>query len=113
MVGKQAREEHRSLSNNPSAITCVVSSAVRALPCQGRSRGFESRTARIMLNKRFRHFKGNEYVVIALGKDTESMNDVVVYQALYGDNEVWVRPLEMFLDSVLVNGKIVDRFSEI
>lgn len=66
-----------------------------------------------MLNKRFRHFKGNEYVVIALGKDTESMNDVVVYQALYGDFDVWVRPLEMFLDTVVVDGKVVNRFSQI
>lgn len=60
---------------------------------------------------KYRHFKGNEYEVICLAKDSENLNDLVVYKALYGDGQVWVRPLKMFLEQVEVNGEKVDRFA--
>ncbi len=60
---------------------------------------------------KYRHFKGNEYEVICLAKDSENLNDLVVYKALYGDGQVWVRPLKMFLEQVEVNGEKVDRFT--
>lgn len=60
---------------------------------------------------KYRHFKGNEYEVICLAKDSENLNDLVVYKALYGDGQVWVRPLKMFLEQVEVNGKKVNRFT--
>lgn len=60
---------------------------------------------------KYRHFKGNEYEVICLAKDSETLNDLVVYKALYGDGQVWVRPLKMFLEQVEVNGKKVNRFT--
>lgn len=47
-----------------------------------------------------RHFKGNKYEILYIAKDSETMEDVVVYRALYGDRGVWVRPLEMFLSPV-------------
>lgn len=47
-----------------------------------------------------RHFKGNEYEILHIAKDSETMQDVVVYRALYGEMGVWVRPLEMFLSPV-------------
>lgn len=47
---------------------------------------------------KYRHFKGNEYEVIALAKDSETQEDIVVYKALYGDGEIWVRPAKMWLD---------------
>lgn len=47
-----------------------------------------------------RHFKGNKYEILYIAKDSETMADVVVYRALYGERGVWVRPLEMFLSPV-------------
>lgn len=56
-----------------------------------------------MIGKRFRHFKGNEYIVRFLGKDSETAEDVVVYQSVK-DNQVWVRPLRMWDEIVDDNG---------
>ena len=47
-----------------------------------------------------RHFKGNKYEILHIAKDSETMEDMVVYRALYGEGGVWVRPLEMFLSAV-------------
>lgn len=46
---------------------------------------------------KYKHFKGKEYEVIALAKHIETLEDMVVYKALYGDDEIWVRTLNMFL----------------
>jgi len=62
--------------------------------------------------KKYRHFKGKEYLVLHQARHSETVEDLVVYQALYGERGVWVRPLEMFLEKVEVDGKIVDRFKE-
>lgn len=62
---------------------------------------------------KYRHFKGNEYLVLYLAKHSESEEDMVVYQALYGNKGIWVRPLSMFLEQVEINGKLVSRFEEI
>ncbi|MBQ2736160.1 MAG: DUF1653 domain-containing protein [Clostridia bacterium] len=60
---------------------------------------------------RYRHFKGNEYEVLYIGKDSETMEDVVIYRALYGQNEVWVRPARMWNETVERDGKIYKRFT--
>lgn len=62
--------------------------------------------------KKYRHFKGKEYLVLHLARHSETLEDLVVYQALYGERGIWVRPLEMFLEKVEVDGKLVDRFKE-
>ncbi len=59
---------------------------------------------------RYRHFKGNEYEVIAVGKHSETMEDMVIYKGLYGDNPVFVRPLSMWDETVERDGKIFKRF---
>ena len=59
---------------------------------------------------RYRHFKGNEYEVIAIGKHSETMEDMVIYRGLYGDNPVFVRPLSMWDETVERNGKTFKRF---
>jgi len=58
----------------------------------------------------YRHFKGNEYKVIGLARHSETMEELVVYQALYGERGLWVRPVAMFLDQVEKEGKIMPRF---
>lgn len=50
--------------------------------------------------QRYRHFKGNEYQVICIAKDADTGEDVVVYQALYGDYAVYTRLLSQFLSQV-------------
>lgn len=58
----------------------------------------------------YRHFKGNMYRVICGAKHSETMEDMVVYQALYGDMGIWVRPAKMFYETVTRDGKTFPRF---
>jgi hypothetical protein len=60
---------------------------------------------------RYRHYKGNEYRVIGLARHTETEERLVVYQALYGERGLWVRPAKMFAETVIVNGTSVPRFA--
>ena len=62
---------------------------------------------------RYRHFKGNEYEVLAVARHSETLEEMVVYHQLYGDGGVWVRPLSMFLDTVTRDGKIFFRVEEV
>ena len=62
---------------------------------------------------RYRHFKGNEYEVLFVAKHSETLEELVVYRALYGEGEVWVRPLSMWLETVTRDGVTVPRFSYI
>lgn len=62
---------------------------------------------------RYRHFKGNEYEVLYVGYDSETLEEVVIYRALYGDGDVWVRRKDMFLETVCRDGKTVKRFEYI
>jgi len=59
---------------------------------------------------RYRHYKGNFYQVIGVARHSETEEPMVVYRQLYGDQGLWVRPLEMFLETVLVQGRCVARF---
>lgn len=54
----------------------------------------------IEVGKKYRHFKGKEYEVIAIGKHSETLEEMVVYKALYGNGDVWIRPLDMFTTKV-------------
>jgi hypothetical protein len=65
------------------------------------------------IGKKYKHFKGNEYLVLHTAKHSETLEDLVVYQALYGERGIWVRPLDMFLGQAEVNGRYVNRFEEI
>lgn len=60
---------------------------------------------------KYRHFKGNEYEVIALAKHSETLEPLVVYRALYGAGEVWVRPASMWNETLEKDGKLYRRFT--
>lgn len=62
---------------------------------------------------KYKHFKGGEYEVIGVAKHSENLEDFVIYKALYGKKDLWIRPLKMFLEKVTVNGKKVNRFQKI
>jgi hypothetical protein len=58
----------------------------------------------------YRHYKGNLYEVIDIARHSENLEDMVVYRALYGGFELWVRPLKMFLENIEINGELQKRF---
>lgn len=62
---------------------------------------------------KYRHFKGNEYEVIGMGKHSETLEDYVIYRALYGDGGLWVRPAAMWNETVERDGKVYKRFEYI
>ncbi len=51
-------------------------------------------------NETYKHFKGNNYRILAIAKHSETGEQMVVYKALYGEGEVFVRPLDMFMEPV-------------
>lgn len=65
----------------------------------------------IIKGGKYRHYKGNEYLVIDIATHSETEEEMVVYKALYGEEKLWVRPLSMWNEKVEVNGKEVLRFT--
>jgi hypothetical protein len=61
----------------------------------------------------FVHFKGGLYKLIGFAHHSETFEDLVVYQALYGTHEIWVRPMSLFFSKVIFQGIEMDRFKEI
>ena len=59
---------------------------------------------------KYRHFKGNEYEVIAIAKHSETLEEMVVYKDLKNDGKVWVRPAVMWNETVERDGKVFKRF---
>ena len=60
---------------------------------------------------RYRHFKGKYYEVLGVARHSETMEEYVVYRALYCDRGLWVRPLSMFTQMVERDGKLQPRFA--
>ena len=60
---------------------------------------------------RYRHFKGGEYEVIGMARHSETMEELVVYRALYGERGLWVRPAAMWQEMVERDGKRMPRFA--
>ena len=58
----------------------------------------------------YRHFKGNRYEVIEIATHSETAEKFIVYRALYGDNGLWIRPVEMFDETIVRDGKTLKRF---
>ena len=61
----------------------------------------------------FQHFKGGRYRYIRTAYDSETLERMVVYQALYGEVAYWVRPEKMFFENIESNGRRFARFAEI
>ena len=59
---------------------------------------------------KYRHYKGNEYELVGIAKHSETLEELVVYRALYGNHDLWARPLKMFLEEVEVKRKKIPRF---
>jgi len=62
---------------------------------------------------KYRHFKGNEYEVLGIAKHSETLEEMVVYRALYGEKEIWVRPISMWNETLTRDGKTFQRFTYI
>ena len=60
---------------------------------------------------RYRHFKGMEYEVVGIANHSETLEQLVVYRALYGEGALWVRPLRMWGETVVRDGVSVPRFT--
>ena len=58
----------------------------------------------------YEHYKDNKYQVLAVGLHSETLEELVIYKALYGKKLTWVRPLKMFLESVVIDGIKKPRF---
>ena len=58
----------------------------------------------------YRHYKGNNYYVFQVAHHSETRDALVVYQCLYGDYSWWVRPFNMFVETVEIGGEIIQRF---
>lgn len=64
----------------------------------------------IIINGIYEHYKGLQYRVLAIAFHSETLEELVVYQALYGERDVWVRPLSMFVETVTNQGRSEQRF---
>jgi len=63
-----------------------------------------------VLPGRYRHYKGNEYIVLGIARHSETEEELVVYRQDYGEQSLWVRPKSMFVETIEVDGKSMKRF---
>ncbi len=63
-----------------------------------------------LIGREFRHFKGKLYRIEGFAKDSETLEEMVVYRALYGEQGLWVRPAKMFFETIERDGKTMKRF---
>ena len=66
-----------------------------------------------MIGREFRHFKGNFYQLEGFANDSETLEKMVVYRALYGERGLWVRPVKMFFETIERDGKRMKRFEPV
>jgi len=68
------------------------------------------RKLKVLKSGLYQHYKGNQYEVIDVVRHSETEEELVLYRALYGERGLWVRPLEMFKESVNIDGLCMPRF---
>jgi hypothetical protein len=59
----------------------------------------------------YKHYSGKTYQVLGIGRHSETLEEYVIYKALYDDGDLWIRPLSLFCECVEIDGKDVPRFS--
>ena len=59
---------------------------------------------------KYEHYRGKLYEVLGVARHSETLETFVVYRALYGENDLWVRPLSMFLEKIEIDGEKAPRF---
>jgi hypothetical protein len=62
---------------------------------------------------RYRHYKGLDYEVVGVARHSETLEPLVAYRPLYGESGLWVRPFDMFVGDVMVDGHVQPRFARI
>jgi hypothetical protein len=62
---------------------------------------------------KYRHYKGNYYEVIGVVRHSETLEEMVLYKQLYGEGALWVRPLLMFTETVIIDGQTKPRFEKV
>jgi len=62
---------------------------------------------------KYKHFKGKEYEVLGIAKDSDTLEKMVVYKALYGKGQLWIRSFKEFFGKIEINGKKMKRFEYI
>ena len=69
---------------------------------------------KVEINAIYKHYKGGLYRVICIAKHSETLEDLVIYEALYDnpDSKLWARPMNVFIGKVVVDGKEVERFTK-
>ncbi|MCB1118806.1 MAG: DUF1653 domain-containing protein [Chlamydiia bacterium] len=71
---------------------------------------FSSEAQSVHVGGFYEHFKGLPYKVLAIARHSETLEELVIYQALYGEKGVWVRPVKMFTETITREGKTQPRF---
>jgi len=71
---------------------------------------------RVKPNQRYKHYKGGEYIILLVARDSNTLENLVVYQGQYtseefGENPIWVRSLKEFTEVITREGKTFPRFS--
>ena len=74
------------------------------LPC------FSPAAKSITVSSIYEHYKGLRYKILGIARHSETLEELIVYQALYGEGGVWVRPVAMFIETVSVDGRVIPRF---
>ena len=100
-------EEEKSFSIKDTLLFIEVRMNKKTLP------PWSSLAKTIVINAEYEHYKGFLYKVLAIARHSETLEELVVYQALYGEEDIWVRPLAMFLENVEIDGQFQPRFKPI
>jgi hypothetical protein len=74
------------------------------LPC------FSPAAKSILVGSLYEHYKGLRYKILSLARHSETLEELVVYKALYGEGDIWVRPLGMFLECIMIKERLQPKF---